>query len=152
MASIAMLNYQRVYFMKCIIIPLNPIKSHYNPIMIPLWSHYNPIKSHQIPLTTHDSWYEKYPWIARGVLHLIRITRGSLILYVSYGLPYPICSMYGIFTNICPKNHPNVGKYTIHRAYGYGNIWPQDLEFHSRLGDAIVLVWPPIPRRTGWVV
>ena len=25
---------------------------------------------------------------------------------------YPICSMYGIFTNICPKNHPNVGKYT----------------------------------------
>ena len=34
---------------------------------------------------------------------------------------YPICSMYGIwiFTNICPKNHPNVGKYTIHGAYGY---------------------------------
>ena len=30
----------------------------------------------------------------------------------------PICSMYGIFTNICPKNHPNVGKYTIHGAYG----------------------------------
>ena len=23
-----------------------------------------------------------------------------------------ICSMYGIFTNICPDNHPNVGKYT----------------------------------------
>ena len=22
----------------------------------------------------------------------------------------PIGSMYGIFTNICPKNHPNVGK------------------------------------------
>jgi len=33
--------------------------------------------------------------------------------------PYPICSMYGIFTNISPKNHPNVGKYTIHGAYGY---------------------------------
>ena len=30
----------------------------------------------------------------------------------------PICSMYGIFTNICPKNHPNVRKYTIHGAYG----------------------------------
>jgi hypothetical protein len=29
----------------------------------------------------------------------------------------PRCSMYGIFTNICPKNHPNVGKYTIHGAY-----------------------------------
>ena len=27
--------------------------------------------------------------------------------------------MYGIFTNICPKNHPNVGKYTIHGAYGF---------------------------------
>ena len=26
--------------------------------------------------------------------------------------------MYGIFTNICPKNHPNVGKNTIHGAYG----------------------------------
>jgi len=26
--------------------------------------------------------------------------------------------MYGIFTNICPKNHPNVGKYTIHGASG----------------------------------
>ena len=25
----------------------------------------------------------------------------------------------GIFTNICPKNHPNVGKYIIHRAYGF---------------------------------
>jgi hypothetical protein len=24
----------------------------------------------------------------------------------------------GIFTNISPKNHPNVGKYTIHGAYG----------------------------------
>ena len=32
--------------------------------------------------------------------------------------PSPICSMYGIFTNICPRNHPNVGKYTIHGAYG----------------------------------
>jgi hypothetical protein len=30
----------------------------------------------------------------------------------------PKCSMYGIFTNICPKNHPNVGKYTIHGSYG----------------------------------
>ena len=30
----------------------------------------------------------------------------------------PICSMYGIFIYICPNNHPNVGKYTIHGAYG----------------------------------
>jgi hypothetical protein len=25
----------------------------------------------------------------------------------------------GIFTNIYPNNHPNVGKYTIHGAYGW---------------------------------
>ena len=30
----------------------------------------------------------------------------------------PIFYMYGIFTNICHKNHPNVGKYYIHGAYG----------------------------------
>ena len=29
--------------------------------------------------------------------------------------------MYGIFTNTCPKNHPNVRKYTIHGAYGIYN-------------------------------
>jgi len=32
--------------------------------------------------------------------------------------PYAIYSMYGIFINICPKNHPKVGKYTIHGVYG----------------------------------
>jgi len=32
--------------------------------------------------------------------------------------PIPICSMYAIFTNIYPINYPNVGKYTIHGAYG----------------------------------
>ena len=26
--------------------------------------------------------------------------------------------MYGIFTNMCPKNHPNLDKYAIHGAYG----------------------------------
>ena len=33
---------------------------------------------------------------------------------------YPICSMYGICINIYPKRHPNVGKYTMHGASGYG--------------------------------
>ena len=33
----------------------------------------------------------------------------------------PICSMYGIFTNIYLINDPNVGKYTIHGAYGMWN-------------------------------
>ena len=32
----------------------------------------------------------------------------------------PICSMYGIFTNIGPKDHLTVGEYTIHGASG---IW-----------------------------
>ena len=36
----------------------------------------------------------------------------------------PICSMYGIFTNIYPKNLPNVGKYTIHGTYGIGEFDP----------------------------
>ena len=30
--------------------------------------------------------------------------------------------MYGIFTNIYPKNHPNVGNYTIHGVYVYWKI------------------------------
>ena len=30
--------------------------------------------------------------------------------------------MYGIFTNIGPKNHPNVGKYTIHGSSGNDHV------------------------------
>ena len=30
----------------------------------------------------------------------------------------PIGSMYGIFAYMFHKNHPNVGKYTIHGSYG----------------------------------
>jgi hypothetical protein len=32
---------------------------------------------------------------------------------------YPRHSMYGIFPYIYPKNDPNVGKYSIHGAFGY---------------------------------
>ena len=39
--------------------------------------------------------------------------------YSCLWIKHPICSMYGIFTYICPKNHPNVGKYTIHGASGH---------------------------------
>ena len=42
--------------------------------------------------------------------------------------PLPRCSMYGIFTNICPKNHPNVGKYSIHGASGLWYPIPQDIK------------------------
>ena len=41
------------------------------------------------------------------------------ILYMVHDF-IPICSMYGICTNIYPKSHPNVGTYTIHGASG---IW-----------------------------
>ena len=54
---------------------------------------------------------------------------------------YPRCPMYGIFPNIYPKNHPNVGKYTIHGAYiymivyGFGTTWEENapLKFSSEL-------------------
>ena len=41
----------------------------------------------------------------------------------SWWLISPIGSMYGIFNNIHPKNHPNVGKYTIHGSYGSWYIY-----------------------------
>ena len=40
--------------------------------------------------------------------------------------------MYGTFTNICPKNQPNVGKYTIHGAYGIYYVRPQISLLHLR--------------------
>ena len=40
------------------------------------------------------------------------------ITHCIYGLSY-FCSMYGIFSNICPINDPNVGQYTIHPANEY---------------------------------
>ena len=43
--------------------------------------------------------------------------RSMVLLYVL--TIYPICSMCGIFTTVCPKNHPNVSKYSIHGASGY---------------------------------
>ena len=50
-----------------------------------------------------------------------------LIRYIC--LIYPICSVYGIFTNIDPKDHPNVGEYAIHGAYGYIYIYMSDFNF-----------------------
>ena len=38
----------------------------------------------------------------------------SIIPYANHGA--------GIFTSIYPINHPNVGKYTIHGAYGHGKF------------------------------
>ena len=38
---------------------------------------------------------------------------------------HPICSRYGIFTYIYPKNQPNVGKYAIHGDFPvrYVNVY-----------------------------
>ena len=48
---------------------------------------------------------------------------GTLISTVfSNNASIPICSMYGIFTNIYPINDPNVGKYTTHGAHGIQNM------------------------------
>ena len=44
------------------------------------------------------------------VLHDVHSPTHSQMLYV--------WNMYRIFTNICPKYHPNVGKYNIHETYG----------------------------------
>ena len=50
------------------------------------------------------------------------------------GIVSPICSMYGICTNICPINHPNVGKYII---YGPYRSWRPN--HHSMTCDQLVL-------------
>ena len=46
------------------------------------------------------------------------VRRVRLLDFIGWHFGIPICSMYGIFTNICLKNHPNVGKYFIHGASG----------------------------------
>ena len=46
----------------------------------------------------------------------------------------PRCSMYGLFTYICPKHDPNVGKYSIHGASGKWWTSPVVLLFDPRFG------------------
>ena len=57
---------------------------------------------------------------------------------------HPICSMYGIFTNICPKNHPNVGKYTIHGAYGHVCFVNSASRFLFKLQDPRLALDSPV--------
>ena len=47
--------------------------------------------------------------------------------------------MYGIFTNICPKNDPDLGKYSIHGVYGKGT--PKSLRAKKMMDSA---VYPPV--------
>ena len=60
---------------------------------------------------------------------------------VPVDVPIPICSMYGIFTYIWVIFRANVGKYSIHGAYGigkcglflkYGDVTEENAGFHSR--------------------
>ena len=58
----------------------------------------------------------------------------------------PICSMYGIFTNMYPKNDPNVGKYSMHGASGIynGNIIGKYWEYsgmYNQQHDLVGCVW-----------
>ena len=83
-------------------------------------------------------------------------------------LTYPICSMYGTFTNMCPKNHPNVGKYTIHGAYGYVGVWKPfkswlqfvETQWFANLKNPLTAMWimgstaaprPPQKKKCGYV-
>ena len=67
-----------------------------------------------------------FRWVGAGVFRSVQDHSNFDILKISI----PICSMYGIFTNIYPKNHPNVGKYTIHGAYGI-HTWTTDTHMLS---------------------
>ena len=85
------------------ILPLETKTKHQGPI----WQFHTLIRT--------SSWfgavYYYGPW--QQSIRLISLIKDLIWLL-------PICSMYGIFNNIGPKNHPNVGTYTIHGAYGLG--------------------------------
>ena len=54
----------------------------------------------------------------------------------------PRCSMYGIFSYIYPKNHPNVGKYSIHGASGMG--YHHSFKWYSLYGGFLKWAYPII--------
>ena len=49
----------------------------------------------------------------------LKFLGNDIPLYIIYSRIYPICSMYGIFTYIWVIFRADVGKYSIHGAYGY---------------------------------
>ena len=76
------------------------------------------------PTTNQYSFWWRYyivftptvrPWQERFQIRLESI--------LIFDITHPIGSMYGIFTNMYPKNHPNVGKYSIHGSYGHWTIF-----------------------------
>ena len=109
--------------------------------------HYSPFKQPNIEgniITTryiitirwHHIWYGY-------VIYKTAVEYWIVTSQLEYIQNIPICSMFGIFTKICPKNHPNVGKYTIHGAYGIDLQYPLLL-----LNDIQFLFFPNPPGTT----
>ena len=85
--------------------------------------------------------YRHYRWKLTWLLFPFQFNNHSLLLWVSVPINLseknqrhcdhcfvclvasPVCSMYGIFANIWHKFMVNVGKYSIHGAYGYGMVY-----------------------------
>ena len=65
---------------------------------------------------SHERW-----WFSTAMVDYQRVTWLYNLIIVS-GCKIPVCSMVleKLYTNIGPKNHPNVGKYTIRGTYGIG--------------------------------
>ena len=63
---------------------------------------------------------------------------------------FPLCSMYGIFTYIYPKNHPNVGKYSIHGGsfHSYVNVY-QTVHGSGLIHPHLKTCDPPAPAAPG---
>ena len=80
-------------------------------MVIPCYTYHKPVLLGHHPRLTQPT--NKKAGDPRLVL--VNIANWKIIMY--HVLPV-LCSMYGIFTNICPKIHPSLGEYTIHRAYG----------------------------------
>ena len=135
---------------------INPIYPIYN------WG-YNPLTKSDEPPSSHlfagafalnDFFWQGFseewllPWTGGCVSYDVSIARkwawkwglnanGNVERNIleHYGQPSnPRCSMYGICTYICPNNHPNVGKYTIHGASGKCGDSCSDLHFPSFSG------------------
>ena len=55
------------------------------------------------------------------------------MLHCGWPNPFPIGSMYGMFTSYLPtftiKHQPNVGKYPIHASYGFAYMFPPNWQW-----------------------
>ena len=68
--------------------------------------------------TVKHGWTHSWAGLAGSSSQKLSVLRSIAVIDIYRCHSKPICSMYGIFTYIYPKNHPNVGKYSIHGASG----------------------------------